>query len=378
MASDRTAGWAYVRDGGDVYQGADGVWMLTSADAVQFAHRNPEIFTSGPAFDSLGSPVPLVPLAIDPPNHLRFRKVLDPMLAPRVINAMEDQLRVQIRELIEAFAANGSCDIVTDIARLYPTQVFLTLFGMPLEDRDMFIGWVEMMVENSTGGAAPTEEVMVAAMALFGYLQNFIDAKRAAPGDDLISAILALTGDEAWTNEEMLGLGFLFTLAGLDTVTATIGFVMLHLARTPEMRARLVADPALIGPTIEELLRLELPAPLTPRFTSREVEVCGATIPAGSHVRLCLATANRDAARFEQPDVANPDLGDRGHLSFGGGIHRCLGSHLARRELKLVVEEFHRLIPDYELAPGAEPRVVWPSGTLHLESLPLVFPKATA
>lgn len=374
MADDRTAGWDYVRSGGEVFE-SDGVWYLTSLEAVQYAHRHPELFSSAGMQALLGAPVPLVPLSIDPPDHSRFRKVLDPLFAPRVINQMEDQLRAQVRELISAFAANGQCDIVPDLARLYPTQVFLTLFGMPLEHRDRYLGWVETLVEQSTSGTA-TDEVVTAGMELFGYLQAFIEEKRANPGDDLLSGILALSGDEAWTNEEILGMCFLFTLAGLDTVTAAIGFVMLHLAANPGLQARLRADPKLIAPAIEEILRLELPAPTTPRFTTQDVELCGATIPQGSLVMVCIASANRDDARFEDPSTIDVDQPERGHLSFGGGIHRCLGSHLARRELRLVVEEFHRAIPAYELAPDARPQVVWPSGTLHLRSLPLVFPAA--
>jgi len=376
MPEDRTAGWGFVRAQGDVVQEIDGTWLLTSAEAVRFAHRHPEIFSSAKAFDSLGSPVPLIPLAVDPPDHKKFRRVLDPMFAPRVVNAMEAALRAQVRDLVSAFAATGRCEVVADLGRLYPTQVFLTLFGMPLEDRDRFIEWVETIVENAGRDASgePSPEVMAAAVALFTYLQGHVDAKRANPGDDLLSQVLALSGDDAWTNDEVLGLCFLFTLAGLDTVTAAIGFVMLHLARRPDLRAQLVADPALIGPTIEEVLRLELPAPITPRVVLVDVEVCGTLLPAGAQVGLCLATANREPGWFGHADDVDLSQADGGHLSFGGGIHRCLGSHLARRELRLVVEEFHRQIPDYGIAPGAEPRVAWPSGTLHLTALPLVFP----
>lgn len=374
MALDRTAGWAAFREQGDVFE-SNGVWFITSAEDVQFAHRHPEIFTSSAAFNSLGSPVPLIPIAIDPPDHHRFRKILDPMLAPRVINAMEDSLRAQARELINAFAGRGECEIVADLARLYPTQVFLTLFGMPVEDRDMFIAWVDTLVEQSTAesGADVAPEVVEAATALFGYLQAFIEQKRTQPGDDVLSAVLALDGDDAFTNEQVLGLCFLFTLAGLDTVTATIGFVIKTLAENPDVRRKLVEDPTRVGATIEEILRMELPAPITPRVTSQDVVVAGTLIPAGSYVNLVLGTANRDPKRFEQPDVLNIDAGDRGHLTFGGGIHRCLGSHLARRELKIVVEELHKLIPDYEIEPGFEPQIVWPSGTHHLVSLPLRF-----
>jgi len=142
----------------------------------------------------------------------------------------------------------------------------------------------------------------------------------------------------------------------------------------PEDRRRLIADPSAVGPVIEEVLRLELPAPITPRVVTQDVDVCGTRIPAGAQVALCLATANREPGWFAQPDEIGLDQADGGHLAFGGGIHRCLGSHLARRELRLVVEEFHKLIPDYEVAPGSDPQVAWPSGTLHLTSLPLVFP----
>ncbi|MEY2571003.1 MAG: hypothetical protein QOE63_1353, partial [Acidimicrobiaceae bacterium] len=117
MAFDRTAGWSYFRDAGPV-AACNGDFYLTSLEAVQFAQKHPEVFSSAEAFDMLGSPLPLIPIAVDPPDHKRFRKVLDPMLAPRVINEMEDELRRQVVELIDGFAASGSCDIVVDLARL--------------------------------------------------------------------------------------------------------------------------------------------------------------------------------------------------------------------------------------------------------------------
>jgi cytochrome P450 len=289
---------------------------------------------------------------------------------------MEDGLRAQARELIQAFADRGHCEAVDELARLYPTQVFLTLFGMPLEDRDQFIHWAETIIENSNrdNTAAPNAEVVECAGQLFGYLQRYIDEKRAHPGEDMLSRVLEISGDEAWSNEEVLGLCFLMVLAGLDTVTAMIGFLLYHLARNPEVRRQMAADPSLVVPVIEEILRLEPAAPTTPRVTTEDVEVCGTFLPAGSQVQLCLGTVNRDPERFPNPHEVDPAQADTGHRGFGGGIHRCLGSHLARRELRIVAEEFHKLIPDYEVAPGAEPEIVWPSGTFHLRSLPLVFP----
>jgi cytochrome P450 len=379
MAKDRTAGWRYVRAAGDVVQTAEGMWLLISPEAVQFAHRHPDLFSSARAFDGLGSPVPLIPIAVDPPDHSRYRRVLDPMLSPKVVAAMEEGLREQARELIRAFADRGECDAIADLARLYPTQVFLTLFGMPLSDRDKFIFWAETIIETSSSNVAeePDPEVAQCAMELFGYLQAYIDKKRDEPGEDMLSRILAMDGDSAWSNEEVLGLCFLFVLAGLDTVTAMIGFALYHLSRNAELRQNLTADLSLSTQVVEEILRLEPAAPMNPRVTTADVEVCGTVIPANSPVLLCIATLNRDPSLFSGGNEIDLNTADNGHRGFGGGIHRCLGSHLARQELRIVVEEFHKLIPDYRLAPGAEPAIVWPSGTFHLTSLPLVFPAAS-
>jgi len=379
MAKDRTPGWRTVAGAGEVFQASDGTWVLSSAEAVRFAHRHPDIFSSAAAFSGAGIPIPLIPVAVDPPDHLKYRRVLDPMFAPRVINSIEDDLRAQIRDLVAGFATRGECDAVGELAKLYPTQVFLTLFGLPLADRDQLIEWVETINENSsTGTAEPKPVVVEAAMAMFGYIQRCIDEKRRNLGDDTLSRLLALEGDDAWSDDELLGFAWLITLAGLDTVTGAIGFTMLYLARDADLRRQLVADPALVGPAIEEVLRIEPPAITTPRVTMQDVDVCGVRIPAGSPVMLCLATANRDAERFEHPEDVDIHQADRGHVTFGGGIHRCLGSHLARREIRLVVEEFHKQIPEYEVAAGFEPEVVWPSATLHLASLPLVFPVSGA
>jgi cytochrome P450 len=376
VAANRAEGCRFVADHGDVFRSQDGTWVLASAEAVEFAHRNPALFSSEGVFAS-GLPVPAVPVGVDPPVHVKYRRILDPMFAPRVINALEDELRAQVRDLVLAFAGKGHCDAVADLARLYPTQVFLTMFGLPLADRDRLVGWVETQVEHSTTGVTePSETARLAMMNLFSYMQHYIDVKRQELGDDVLGRVLSLQGDDAWSNEEVLGMCVIFTMAGLDTVTGAIGFLLYHLARNPELRRRVVPDPSLVGPVIEEVLRLEPPSPHQPRITAQEVELCGVTIPAGSKVILFAATANRDARRYEHADDLDIDDDRPGHATFGGGIHRCLGSHLARRELRLVIEEFHKLIPEYQIEPGFEPQVVFPSATWHLGSLPLVFAPA--
>jgi len=378
MAKDRTEGFRYVSAAGEVVRSVDdGSWFLTSEEAVRFAQRHPEIFASHGATSGGGTiPIPLVPVGTDRPAHTKYRKILDPMFSPRVINAMEDDLRGQIRDLIAAFADKGECDVVADVARLFPAQVFLTFFGLPLADRDQLIDWVETILDNSigVGTAEGKPPVAVATRELLTYITSYIEKKRQEPSDDVLGRILALQGDDAWTTEELLGFVFVFTVAGLDTVAAAIGFTMRHLATHPELRRQVIADPALIGPVVEEMLRLEPPAPGVTRITTQDVEVCGVRIPKGESVVLYMGTANRDPGRYTDPDTFDLAHSELGHMTFGGGIHRCLGSHLARRELRLVVEEFHKQIPEYEIAPGFEPEVKWPSGTIRLASLPLKFP----
>lgn len=382
MGIDRTAGFQYVRAAGDVVQAADdGTWLLTSEEAVRFAQHNPAIFSSAGAIaDQSAGMLPMPPVAVDRPDHTKYRKVLDPMFSPRVVNAMEDELRCQVRDLIAAFADRGECDAVAELARLYPAQVFLTFFGMPLADRDQLLDWVETILDNGNGvGTAQGSPAVVdSATALLTYIADYIERKRQSPGDDVLSRVLALQGDEAWKVEELLGFTFIFTMAGLDTVAAAIGFAMRNLALNPDLRRSIIADPALLGPFIEESLRFEPPAHLVTRITTQDVDVCGVRIPKGETVSLYLGTANRDRNRYADPDAFDLSHSDTGHLTFGGGIHRCLGSHLARGELRLVIEEFHRLIPEYQVPPGFEPEVKWPAATLRLASLPLTFPTTTS
>ena len=349
-------------------------WLITSYDGVRFAQKHPDLFSSAKAFDMVANAIQMIPLAIDPPKHADYRRILDPMFGPKRIDAMEPDLRAQVRSHIDAFAPLGRCDVVTDLSYKFPTQAILTLFGLPLEHLPKFLDWVTGIIKDANVtnlGQEPPQRVIDCSLALFGFLAEQLEAKRSHPGNDMLSSILALDGDDAWTDAEILGLCFLIVLAGLDTVTGAIGYSLLNLATDPELRHRLIADPALIGPFVEEVLRLDGPVPGVPRLTTCDVEVEGVTIPAGSAVMLMLGTANREVpSAADAPNEMNLTAKPT-HLGFGGGIHRCLGSHLARRELRLTIEEFHARIPDYRLA--GEAHTLWPAGTLGLQSLPLEF-----
>lgn len=372
LAQGRTAAMEYLRRPGPVYK-VGSTWMITSYDGVRYAQKNPDLFSSAKAFDGVANAIQLIPLAIDPPKHADYRRVLDPMFGPKRMAAMDAELRAQLRGHIDAFAPLGRCDVVADLSYKFPTQAILTLFGLPLEHLPTFLDWVNGIIKEreitSLDGQA-SQRVIDCSMALFGFLAEQLELKRSHPGDDMLSSVLALDGDDAWTDAEILGLCFLIVLAGLDTVTGAIGYSLQTLATNPELRQSLIDDPALVSPFVEEVLRLDGPVPGVPRMTTAEVEVEGVTIPAGSSVLLVLGTANREGPYAETPHEMN--LGAKAtHLGFGGGIHRCLGSHLARRELRLTIEEFHARIPDYRVA--GEAHTLWPAGTFGLESLPLEF-----
>lgn len=378
IPADRDAAWRLIRSRGHTVDIAGGL-ALTDAATIETVFRQPMVFSSKKVFDVLGSPLPLVPLAFDPPEQTRYRRILQPFFSPRAIRPLEDELRRQIIEIIEPLAARGDCDFVAEVAGIFPVQVFLTLFGFPLEMRDQFIVWKDAVLGlvdasgNTTLAGEAAEAALGKALELAGYLSDLVARRRGVAGEDVLSQLLCLEGAEALTDEEAIGLCFLFVLAGLDTVVDALGFGMDRLARNSVQRQEIVDDPSLVQAAVEELLRLDPPAAFVPRVTTQQTDLDGRTLPAGTKVTACLAAANRDESRHPDPYAVNFHRGENPHASFGVGVHRCLGSHLARMEMRLVYEEWHRRIPDYGLAPGARPQVRWPRGALGLDSLPLVF-----
>jgi len=371
LAADRGAGWAALREAGRLVRIGD-IHYVSHRDDVEYVLRHHELFSSKQAFDSLGSPMPMLPIAYDPPEHTRYRKILQPFFGPRPLAAMLPALQGQIADLVDPIAARGHCEVNAELAVPYPSQVFLSLFGLPLADRDRLIGWKSAVIAMSGQAAALEGADLTPALELFGYLSEHIQAKRADPADDVLSHLL--TGEDALDDTEALGLGFLFVLAGLDTVTATIGFALHALARDPALRHQLGQEPDRLAAFVEEVVRLEPAAPFLPRVTTRDVELAGETLPAGTLVHVCVGAANRDPHENPGPDQVDLHRAVPRHWGFGGGAHRCLGMHLARLELTLVLNTWHARIPEYEVTPGTRPRIQWPANTFSLESLELSFP----
>ncbi|GAB1814536.1 cytochrome P450 [Mycobacterium sp. MUNTM1] len=368
MASDRGVGWAALRAAGPVVL-SDGWYALTRREDVLAALRNPNVFSSQKAFEVVGSPLPLVPAAFDPPEHTRFRRILQPFFSPHALTAILPSIQAQATDIIESIAERGECEVMADLATPYPSQVFLTLFGLPLQDRERLIGWKDAIIELSIPNAAGETPDLTPALELFAYLTDAVAEHRRNPGDDVLSQVLA--GEEALTDDEALGMAFFLVLAGLDTVTSAIGAAMLELARRPALRSRLREKPDEISVFVEEIVRLESSAPVVPRVTTEEVTVAGITLPTGSRVRLCLGAINRDGSDAISGDDLMMDGRVHKHWGFGGGPHRCVGSHLARMEMNVVVTEWLRRIPHFALPPGYRPEITWPSPTCTLPRLPL-------
>jgi cytochrome P450 len=375
MAENRTDAYRIIREAGAIIKSPRG-FVLASSENVEYALKHPELFSSKQAFDMVGSPLPMVPIAFDPPEHTRYRRILQPFVGPRETAAWQPRVRSLVGRLIDSFVERGHCDLVAELAVPLPAQVFITLFGLPMEDLDRLIAWKEGLLGSPMlSGGKPTEEMVQAGTELFTYLVGHIEERRRHldAGEDLLGSLLADTSEARLSDEELLGLSFLFVLAGLDTVTSALSTAFAALAVQRRLRQQIAADRSVIPDAVEELLRMDGPVVFLPRVASEDIELGGHTIPAGSEVQLAIAVANRDPAAYADPDEIDLHRQER-HYAFGGGPHRCLGSHLARMEMREVLAEWHSRIPEYELAPGFTPLVKWPTGLVGLDSLPLVFP----
>jgi cytochrome P450 len=379
MQENRTEAYRIVREAGPIIK-SPRWYVLSSSEYVEYALKHPELFSSKQAFDIVGSPLPLVPIAFDPPEHTRYRHILQPFVGPREAAGWQPRVRSLVGNLIDSFVERGHCDLVAELAVPLPAEVFLTLFGLPMQDRDRLIGWKEGLLASPTlSGGKPTEETIRVGAELFSYLVGHIESRRRdrSETDDLLGRLLADTSEERLSDEELLGLSFLFVLAGLDTVTSALSTAFAALAAQPRLRRQIAADPSVIPAAVEELLRMDGPVVFLPRVATQDIELGGQTIPAGSQVQVAIAVANRDPAEHADPDEIDLLRQER-HHAFGGGPHRCLGSHLARMEMREVLAEWHSRIPEYELAAGFTPRVEWPTGLIGLDTLPLVFPPGGA
>ena len=358
---------------------AEGLAVAFNRADIEHVLRNHEVFSSRVDL-SLGNVRPLIPLNVDPPNHSKYRKLLDPLFAPRRMDEQEADIARRVNHYIDAFVDRGSCNFTDELAELLPSSVFLGLLGLPEDELEMFLGLRDGILhpEKIDPDALLDPEARSrvnrrTADEIYGYFQDLIDRRRREPADDIITRFLAAeVGGERLTDHDILDIMFLFVIAGLDTVSDSLTCFFAFLARNHEHRRQLVERPELIPSAVEELLRWESPVPVgVPRVATVDTELPGGhRVAAGSTVMVSYGSADVDEATFGDPFEVRFEREHNPHIAFGAGVHRCLGSHLARRELRVTLREWHRRIPEYHLTPGHED-LEYPPGLRHVKDLML-------
>jgi cytochrome P450 len=341
-----------------------GVWLPTRYDDISAIAYDTEHFTSRSIIVSeFRPPIELAPEGIappissDPPFHGEARRMLLPIFSPKAINELEPSTRAYCQELIDALDGRDVVDAAEEYAQHIPVRVIANMLGLPEEDADVFRGFVNHVIE---GVSLPMEERAEGMMALFAYLTTHIEEHRANPRDDLITFLLEseLEGQKLDSFQVARTIALLL-IAGIDTTWSAIGASLWHLAKTPADRQRLVDDPDLLPTAMEELLRAYAPVTMA-RLVREDMDWNGCPMKADEFVLLPFPAANRDPDAFDDADQVIIDREVNRHTAFGLGIHRCAGSHLARMELRVALEEWFRAFPVFELADAGAVR--WSGG----------------
>ena len=345
-----------------------GAWVVTRHELIREVYQDAETFSSHRNADFsllVGENWPLLPLEADPPEHAAWRILLNPIFAPAKMKALEEGIEELAVDLIEGLKTRGGCEFVADFAEIFPVRIFLKLFGLPLEDSTKFVEWEGALLHSMT-----MEGRSKAAGDIVGYLRKVIAERRATPADDLISYVVtAEVNSKPLSDDEAVGVCFLLYSAGLDTVANMLGYIFKHLAEHPDDQQRLRDEPGLIPGAIEEMLRA-YPIVVSGRLVTRDMDFHGVHMKKGDLVTLGTMFAGRDAQEFAEPDTVDFDREKVSHISFAAGPHRCVGSHLARRELRIALEEWLRRVPPFRIAPG-EHAVTHSIGVFGLSHLPL-------
>jgi cytochrome P450 len=296
-------------------------------------------------------------LTLDPPDHTRLRRLVAGVFTPKAVAELEPQIReltVRLLAATDGAADTGGFDLIDALAFPLPIAVICQLLGVPTQDQAQFRAWghdVAASLDPQTVAAAQAQ-TRASELALIGYLQDLIRARRADPDDSILSALITAEEEgDRLSPGELVRMALLLLIAGFETTVNLIGNGTVALMGDPDGWDRLRQDPALVPAAVEEMLRYDSPVQMTSRFATEDTEVGGGVIPAGRAVLVFIGGANRDPDVFERPDEFRIDRPDPGrHLSFSLGIHHCLGSALARLEGRIAIEELTRQYPALELA----------------------------
>ncbi len=347
-----------------------GSWhLLKHADAFRML-RDAEYFSNegGTPFPrDPNDPFKFIPIEIDPPEHRKYRAILDPIFSPQGIVALEGTIRKLANDLIDEVIDKGECEFTTAYGRPLPVAIFLDLMGLPQAMRDTFVDWAVGLLHSST------REGMAAAFSqIVAYIKQAIAEKRANPDDKVVSQIVHGEIDGRQMSEkESFGFVLFLFIAGLDTVFATMNNMWLWLAENPSRRHEIISRPGDMNAITEEMLRMWA-VTFSGRTLRKDLEMRGVKMKAGDKVMSVLPACNYDAEVWPDPLTVDFDRQRKPILSFAGGVHSCMGAHLARLEIRIGLEEWLKRIPDFSVKPGT--RIEYrPGGVVGPEHLPLVW-----
>ena len=352
----------------NAYPGPSPAWIVRRMADLRQIYMDTDTFSSkdsSPYAKMIGETWTNLPVDVDPPAHRMYRSFANPLFTPAAMGKLEEKIRRYAVEYIEGFRARGECEFMKEFAFEFPIKVFLELMGLPVERAPEFLEWETGLLHDSN-----VANMAAAARKSVDFLRSEIDKRRDNPPDDLFGAALRGQVDGRPLNDdELIGFTFNLFIGGLDTVSTNIGLQMLHLAEHPDDQRYLRANPERIPRAIEELMRAYAPV-TTFRTCTRDIEFGGVQMKAGDKVAMMTTLVARDPEEFDNPGEIRLDRNPR-HVSFGFGVHSCIGVHLARRELKIAMEEMLARIPEFRLAPAHTVRR-W-IGMIAPVELPLVW-----
>ena len=365
-----------------------GGWVLTRYDDVLAALRDPRLSADRirPYLRRLSDEERARQSAIatladwmvftDPPDHTRLRALVTKAFTPRVVEGLRGSIQQVVNELLDAVQTDGEMDAIADFAYPLPATVIARMLGVPPEDRDKFRAWSDGLAEfvgGALGAAERREHAQQCLTELTEYFGGVIAERRAAPRDDLMTALIAARDEgDKLSEDELIATCVLLLFAGHETTTNLIGSGLLALLRNREQLEMLRDDPALIDDAVEEFLRYDSPVQAAARVTLEDIEIRGTTIAKGQRVFPLITAASRDPAQFPDPDRLDITREPNRHLAFGYGIHFCVGAPLARLEAQLAIPTLLRRMPDLCLLTDEPP---WKQTFLlrGLQSLPVAF-----
>lgn len=355
---------------------AQGYWVLTRYDDIREAFQTPEVFCNHSIVATNPDPeYRFLPSFADPPIHMAYRRPMNPWFSPGSVAKWEPQLRAVARTEVEALLPAGRCDYMSTFGDRFPVGAFLVSMGLPMDDADFFVSVAHRMSGAAGGEAKAVEQMNAAWGELAAYWTEMLADRRRRPLDPDVDFVTMMSrsklNDDPMPDIDIVDIMVTLTLGSLDTLKSQLGWQLWHLGTHPDDLARIVADPGLIPGAVEEFLRA-YPIVSMARKVTRDVDFHGCPLKKDDMVLLTIQAATRDPRVFPDADQVIIDRTPNRHIAFGASEHRCLGSHLARAELRLAIEEWVRLIPDFRV-DATEPLLA-KGGQVSLLELPLAWP----